>query len=950
MAVWNDGTVAYYVNTRHFRYKSPAHTCFMLGGDALFHFSCRQTFSTHHVLCQFTSNRTVGQAGWANRTREARAYTPRSTNGLLTQVRTKPSERFPAWLQMARCPGQHSTFQFLACDRAAHCWTQSSAACSRSPPLRPAMFTCTAGGERVPYSLVCDHRSDCPDHTDEDFCVFPACRQFGYHNCGGKQCITEDKFCNGLIDCVSEMDETRCAKDSDSFLIRTIVPSQHPSIVDFDGYGSIIISNLTSVPRDADHRRCPEGYFQCPASLHYCLPVHVLCNGVRDCPGHEDEAACEGFTCPGHYRCRGSPMCLHASRLCDGRPQCPQHDDEAVCTFTRCPAPCTCSGLAWHCTATLHLPLSPRVRFLDAHATQTSLVSLQNATMLVFLDLSDCELSNLSGAVVLPNLRELRLMNNKLTFIELNSLALLSNLREISLSGNPLLMSPNSQPVTDTSLESVHSLDLSLISTPRLHTLSLSSFINVQMLNFSNCRISTIFRGFRHFRKLGILDLRGNDLQLFPRDIFQNIFSLHTVFTDNFKLCCPQTLPQGFDPTRCHGPDHALSSCENLLSSDVYRFVLALYACCTLLGNLTSFVYRLAGKARAHKHGYNAFVLHLCSSDLCMGIYLAIVGVADHYYRNVYIWKDTAWKSSSACSVAGFLSLLSSEVSAILICLITLDRFLVLRFPFSDVRFTVFSAHVACCLVWGVGLFLALIPLLPVTSHWGFYRQTGICLPLPFTSVDFPGHAYSFTIMIVFNFVLFLFIAVGQACIYWSVRAGALALAAHGGSGIHGGRSAAAKDVTMARRLVAVAVSDFLCWFPLGVLGLLASAGRVFPAQVNVAAAIVVLPLNAAINPALYTLNVLLERRQRARQRRLLQRLLDHTDPRTQGWSEDPAACRDTEAGKRDPAACRDTEAGKKTARVSYTEQEAASLVTTWLRSGLVTPHRLQQYLQTLNN
>nr|KAG5710982.1 hypothetical protein BaRGS_013716 [Batillaria attramentaria] len=42
--------------------------------------------------------------------------------------------------------------------------------------------------EHVPYTLVCDHRSDCKDDSDEDFCVFPPCDPFLQYHCGDKQC------------------------------------------------------------------------------------------------------------------------------------------------------------------------------------------------------------------------------------------------------------------------------------------------------------------------------------------------------------------------------------------------------------------------------------------------------------------------------------------------------------------------------------------------------------------------------------------------------------------------------------------------------------------------------------------------------------------------------------------------------------------------------------------
>ena len=115
--------------------------------------------------------------------------------------------------------------------------------------------------------------------------------------------------------------------------------------------------------------------------------------------------------------------------------------------------------------------------------------------------------------------------------------------------------------------------------------------------------------------------------------------------------------------------------------------------------------------------------------------------------------------------------------------------------------------------------------------------------------------------MIVFNFVLFMMIAVGQLAIYSSIHDNTMTM---------GGSSRSSKDLDIAKRLLVIVASDFLCWFPVGMLGLLASGGVSIPGEVNVALAIFVLPLNAALNPFLYTLNLIKERRHRAREKKLL--------------------------------------------------------------------------------
>jgi hypothetical protein len=263
---------------------------------------------------------------------------------------------------------------------------------------------------------------------------------------------------------------------------------------------------------------------------------------------------------------------------------------------------------------------------------------------------------------------------------------------------------------------------------------------------------------------------------------------------------------------------------------------------------------------------------------MLMGVYLAVIGVADQVFLGSYLWRDVQWKQSAMCQVAGFVSLLSNEMSAFVVRLITLDRFLVLRFPFSARHFGRRSATLACLVTWLVRVALAVVPLLPFTSHWHFYGQTGICIPFPISRKQFAGQGYSFGILIVANFVLFLLIAVGQVSVFASIRANSMTSSNVQRNVVNNNSTTInnkSRELAIARRLAVIVVSDFLCWFPIGVLGLLAAWGDVpIPGEAGVAVAIFVLPLNSALNPFLYTVSVVLAKRAQ-RQRDDLMRVLE---------------------------------------------------------------------------
>ncbi|KAL8560513.1 hypothetical protein ACOMHN_023786 [Nucella lapillus] len=365
--------------------------------------------------------------------------------------------------------------------------------------------------------------------------------------------------------------------------------------------------------------------------------------------------------------------------------------------------------------------------------------------------------------------------------------------------------------------------------------------------------------GFQPMVKLQTLNMIGCPMTEINKEILHGMNQLQTMYSDNYKLCCAASLVK--NTINCQAPQNEISSCQDLLRSNMYRVVLGVFNSLALIGNGVSFIFRLSSLRSSGSPGFSVFVLHLCLSDFLMGVYLAVIGLADRLYKNVYVWQDTSWRHSVTCKLAGFLSLMSCEVSAFIICLITLDRFLVVRFPLSFLHFRGWNAQLASCLSWMVGFILSVIPFIPAAAHWQFYSQTGICIPLPVTRKQFAGQTYSFGIMIVLNFVLFIVIAVGQGAIYWSIRSNTM----------QGGQSTQrSQDTSIARRLFTVAMSDFFCWFPIGLLGLLASLGVPVSGELNVVMAIIVMPLNSALNPFLYTLNLILQKREKKKEEQLL--------------------------------------------------------------------------------
>ena len=296
------------------------------------------------------------------------------------------------------------------------------------------------------------------------------------------------------------------------------------------------------------------------------------------------------------------------------------------------------------------------------------------------------------------------------------------------------------------------------------------------------------------------------------------------------------------------GFNSAISSCENLIADPVLKVLMWVMAVQATCGNTAVLVYRVVWDRHNFHTSHSVYPFNLAISDLCMGVYLFIIAVHDLQFKGEYALFDEEWRHGPLCHLAGFLSTLSSETSAIFILLITVDRFLTIQFPFGQFRSSLKLAWILCGTAWGVGLIIASLPL--VISGWEVYSFNSICVGLPLHSDAYTGSDYATGVFIGLNSFLFAMIAVGQVLIYranWvnSKRASQYSKYA---------KSRYRRDMAVARQLSIIVITDFLCWFPICIMGLMAQGGYLISNSAYAWSAVVILPINSAINPLLYTL------------------------------------------------------------------------------------------------
>ena len=352
------------------------------------------------------------------------------------------------------------------------------------------------------------------------------------------------------------MDEQKCETNKKAWrcqLHRQLGIALPPLLINVADAG-INISNLPMNGTSSRPGPCPDTHFQCPGDL-LCLPVYVRCNDVYDCPHHEDEVECEELSVPGFYRCRASHIHLHLSHVCDGHLQCPQMDDELFCNWT-CPLNCTCYGSAFFCDTAFSVHMYGELRFLEGRGSGLKTDDFANNSILIHLGLASCGLTNLS-LPTLPNLRSLDLSDNHLHTLKNGDLKTVKRLRALSLSGNPFNLHSlaSIQPMLSLIVLDLFNLQLKFLN------INISTiFPNVQSINLSHSGVQSVSPTvFQTLGSLRELDLSGCPLNQFPRHVFSRLLQLEVVYSDNYKLCCSATLPQGFNLKNCHAPSDEVS-------------------------------------------------------------------------------------------------------------------------------------------------------------------------------------------------------------------------------------------------------------------------------------------------------------------------------------------------------------------------------------------------------
>ena len=311
----------------------------------------------------------------------------------------------------------------------------------------------------------------------------------------------------------------------------------------------------------------------------------------------------------------------------------------------------------------------------------------------------------------------------------------------------------------------------------------------------------------------------------------------------------------------------SFASCETMFRNRAPRKCIWVIGIMSLVGAVFVIVWRLVFREKKKKNMIQSIMLmHLAGSDGLMGIYLIIVGVKDAIWSGQYYLHDYKWRSSLSCQITGAIAVLSSEVSVMLISLLSADRVKNIVFPYRGRALTYKVTHILCFTIWIIGSIIAFLPTVgidyfgsPQRGHH-FYGRSVVCLPLQLSPDKPAGWEYSVAMFVGLNFAFVFFVIVAYLMIFFKSFASSRRLARQGTEREKKARSRAAnkkRETALAKRVFFIILTDCLCWLPIVVIGMRSLLEKSFtvPGDLTVWIAVFVLPVNSAINPILYTLS-----------------------------------------------------------------------------------------------
>ena len=467
--------------------------------------------------------------------------------------------------------------------------------------------------------------------------------------------------------------------------------------------------------------------------------------------------------------------------------------------------------------------------FLSLHYNKLihlDMIAHANMCFLIYLYINNNILTTLHPHTFqcMASLQYLLLDQNKLTHLNSNLFHGLNSLRELVLADN-----------------FIHSLPYTLFI----------DLLNLHLLDLKNNRLHELPQLY-HITNLKEMKITGNPLKWITSRSFDNLPTSVQIYVDQPEVCicyatkitvCSYTLPLS-----------QYFTCDRLLAEKAGVIVMFTFGFGAMFANAGVLITKLKLMQKGEIKVQPLLIGNLAMSDLLMGIYMIIIASADVYYGNYFPINSETWRKSNLCRSAGAIAIISSEASVIFITMLSIDRFIGIRYPYTVHKLRVKSTCLAALVTWISTVIIGVTASALAGVNVEFYDNSHVCIGLPFVQItnykykernisssrfyerfedelaavdtvhsaitvnQSPGLYFSDTLFLGFNLLCMLIIIFCYVVLVKTVSE----------TSEDAGRSREMKEqIELTARVTAIIMTDVCCWLPIILMGILVQSGAV---------------------------------------------------------------------------------------------------------------------------
>lgn len=515
---------------------------------------------------------------------------------------------------------------------------------------------------------------------------------------------------------------------------------------------------------------------------------------------------------------------------------------------------------------------------LGQNSGLSNISSLKYLTALTELTLDDTAVgSNVHRVITtLPKLKYLSLSHTRVSAVE-DVIGSSNSTKPYQL--KYLVMDQNRitslQPSVLHGMNKLHLINLSSCSLEMLPSGAFARLSSLKYLDLSdNENMQTVERGgIHHCPNLKGMWLQHNPITNFDYQNFDSTPNLRIFKAYQCAACCiafsggkknklPRSLPSG---CQCEKKLAGTASCRNLVSKGGLEAVMGVESGLAIIGNVFVLVWGLKllfGSQRSSEdmsqHSINRrprpcknfpvaagwMIITLAFADLCMGLYLLTIMIADQVFDSVYALHAIDWTYSPWCKLASFLSVFSTQLSVSVLLTMAATTLWSIRPHHKGSRANKIVIVLLAFETIAATLVAAIPVILQDTSNpralW-----SGICMPLAVQQELVFEFALplmtAYTLCIMLSAIMYMYIA-------------RLAYRVRKYRRSHNNSNSTYNNTV--GRLALIVTVDILCYLPSFVLLTIDPAVHsVISYEMTAYITLLTLPINAAANPILYTIS-----------------------------------------------------------------------------------------------